>query len=466
LEEIKTKNPMLGVYCNRTLNLKSIKAIGYDMDYTLVNYYSERWENRAYNYLKQYFLEAGWPVAHLSFDPNVACRGLIIDQQDGNIIKANRFGFIKQALHGSHFLNQEQLKKSYARTLIDLSEKRWIFLNTLFSLSEGCIYSQLVDLLDQKKIPMVLGYSDLYQKVVQVLEAAHMEGQVKAEIMADPEQFILLDPLIPQTLLDQKFSGKKIILITNSEWPYVNAMMQVAIDQFMPSGMKWKDLFDLVIVSARKPVFFTSNQGFFEIVTESGLLKPNHAPLEKGRCYYGGSALRLEEALGVSGDELLYVGDHMFADVHVTKNILRWRTALILKELEQEIAELQRFSQNEKALAQWMQQKEAIEQKLFLNRLQIQRGVEKEMQVRLEQEVSHLRAQLDQIDHEIGPLAKQAAGLSNASWGLLMRAGNDKSYLAYQLERYADIYTSKVSNLMNVTPFAYLRSKRGLLPHE
>ncbi len=25
------------VYCNRTLNLRSIRAIGYDMDYTLVH---------------------------------------------------------------------------------------------------------------------------------------------------------------------------------------------------------------------------------------------------------------------------------------------------------------------------------------------------------------------------------------------------------------------------------------------
>ena len=28
-----------GVFCNRTLNLRSIRAIGYDMDYTLVHYH-------------------------------------------------------------------------------------------------------------------------------------------------------------------------------------------------------------------------------------------------------------------------------------------------------------------------------------------------------------------------------------------------------------------------------------------
>ncbi len=47
-----------------------------------------------------------------------------------------------------------------------------------------------------------------------------------------------------------------------------------------------------------------------------------------------------------------------------------------------------------------------------------------------------------------------------------MRAGNDKSHLARQVERYADIYTSRVSNFLFQTPFVYLRSHRGSLPHD
>jgi hypothetical protein len=34
------------------------------------------------------------------------------------------------------------------------------------------------------------------------------------------------------------------------------------------------------------------------------------------------------------------------------------------------------------------------------------------------------------------------------------------------VERYADIYTSRVSNLLAETPFAYLRAARGSLPHD
>jgi 5'-nucleotidase len=81
-------------------------------------------------------------------------------------------------------------------------------------------------------------------------------------------------------------------------------------------------------------------------------------------------------------------------------------------------------------------------------------------------ELSRLRRELDSLDGRIGPLARSSAEVSHPLWGPLMRAGNDKSLLARQVERSADIYMSRVSNLLSQTPFAYLRSPRGSLPHD
>jgi hypothetical protein len=47
-----------------------------------------------------------------------------------------------------------------------------------------------------------------------------------------------------------------------------------------------------------------------------------------------------------------------------------------------------------------------------------------------------------------------------------MRTGKDKSLFARQVERYADVYTGRVSNFLHHTPFTYLRSHRGSLPHD
>ena len=54
--------------------------------------------------------------------------------------------------------------------------------------------------------------------------------------------------------------------------------------------------------------------------------------------YLGGNAGLVEEHLGLAGAEILYVGDHLYTDVQVSKDVRRWRTALILRELEDELA--------------------------------------------------------------------------------------------------------------------------------
>jgi hypothetical protein len=236
--------------------------------------------------------------------------------------------------------------------------------------------------------------------------------------------------------------------------------------------MTWRQLFDTVIVGARKPEFFTGRSPLFEVATEEGLLRPTSGPIKPGTSYLGGSAQELERALGLSGDEILYVGDHMFGDVHVSKSVLRWRTALILRELEDEVRAIAAFRNTEAKIAEMMEGKERLEDEACQVRLQLQRkrhrygpqtnSNEDELHAR----ATALRAQMEELDAKLGPLARSGAELNNPTWGLLTRAGNDKSHLARQVERYADIYTSRVSNFLFATPFVYLRSPHGSLPHD
>lgn len=461
-----------GIYCNRTLNLRSIKAIGYDMDYTLIHYQVVAWERRAYEHLRDLLLRQGWPVGDLTFDPELVIRGLILDTELGNLLKVNRFGYVKRAFHGTRPLDFEEQRRVYARTIVDLSEPRWVFLNTLFSLSEGCMFAQLVDLLDQRRLTEVLGYGDLYRRVKTRLDEAHMEGALKDEIMGDPGRFVVLDPEAPLALLDQKHAGKRLLLITNSEWIYTRAMMSYAFDAFLPGGLTWRDLFDVVIVAARKPEFFSSRSPLFEVVTDDGLLRPSIGRLREGGCYFGGNAGLVEQHLGLSGDEILYVGDHIYGDVHVSKSVLRWRTALILRELEDEIRAADRARAGEARLAALMAQKERLELayarlKLALQRLRAGYGPSPgEPEDVISARMAELKAEIIALDTRIAPLAKASGELPNPRWGLLMRAGNDKSHLARQIERSADIYTSRVSNFLLATPHLLLRSHRGTLPHD
>lgn len=462
--------PARRIFCNRTLNLRSIKAVGFDMDYTLIHYDSAEWERRAYEHVREHLSTRGWPVDDLTFDPEMIALGLVLDLEHGNIVKANRFGYIKRAAHGTRMLPYDEQRDLYSRDVVDLSERRWVFLNTLFSLSEACMYAQLVDRLDEGRIEGVLGYPDLYKVVRSSLDEAHMEGRLKAEIVAAPERFVVLDPEMPQALLDLKNAGKKLILITNSEWHYTRELMAYAFDRYL-EGSSWRDLFDVVIVGAGKPSFFEHKNPTFEVIDEEGKLLPVRGPRLGGR-YLGSNAAAVEEGLGLSGEEILYFGDHIFSDVRVSQSLLRWRTALVLRMLEDELDALEAFKAQQKEIAAMMAEKEELEHRFSCIRLALQR-LERGYGVRttsasdaLKQRMSALREELVALDARIGPLAKASSELVNTRWGLLLRTGNDKSHLARQLERYADIYTSRVSNLLAVTPFAYLRSPRGSLPHD
>ena len=464
--------PLRRLFCNRTLNLRSIKVIGFDMDYTLIHYHVHAWEGRAYAHLQQRLAAQGWPVEHLTFEPDRVMRGLVIDKQLGNILKVNRFGYIKMAMHGLKMLGLDDQRKAYGRTLVDLADTtRYVFLNTLFEVSEGCMYAQLVDLLDERKIPETLGYEALYRRVRFMLDRAHVEGELKAEILANPDLYVALDEELPLALLDQREAGKKLVLITNSEWSYTQAMMSYAFDRFLPDGQTWRDLFSYIVVSARKPGFFSQAALAFEVVDNHGMLRLVEGTLEEGKVYFGGHADMLEKALGVDGDQILYVGDHMLSDVLQSKKLQQWRTALILRELEDELLSLQAWRPKQREIDRLMRQKEVLEFQFSQLRAQRQRQrvgygpilVDAEA---TQEAMNELRDGMLALDAKVAPLVAEGAQISNKHWGLLMRTGNDKSLLARQIEHHADIYTSRVSNFLYETPFVFLRSLRGSLPHD
>jgi HAD superfamily 5'-nucleotidase-like hydrolase len=465
--------PERRVWCNRTLNLRAIKAVGYDMDYTLVHYRTAEWERAAFEGALGPLQRRGWPVGGLTFDPTSVIQGLVFDLELGNLVKATRFGYVIRAHHGTRPLSFEEQRAAYSSTFVDLSDPRWEFMNTLFSLSEANLFAQLVNLLDAGQLPETLGYRDLHRILLTALDEAHNLSELKTQIMADPARFVELDTELPLTLLDQKMAGKRLLLITNSDWMYTRSMMGYVFDRFLPSSMSWRELFDLIIVESRKPGFFSVRQASYLVTDENqGLLSPHRGALEPGRVYLGGDARLVESSLGLSGAEILYLGDHLFGDVHVSKEMLRWRTGLILREIESEVLAMEKARDSDAELRQLMNRKTELDSRLAQLRLARQRVQHKygpqpgEKPDELEASIRSLAEESQDLDSIISPLAKAAGAIGNPTWGPLMRGGNDKSLFARQVERYADIYTSRVSNFLAQTPFAYLRAARGSLPHD
>jgi HAD superfamily 5'-nucleotidase-like hydrolase len=378
-----------------------------------------------------------------------------------------------RAYHGTQPLSFEDQRAAYSSTFVDLSDQRWQFMNTLFSLSEANLFAQLVDLLDEGKLPETLGYRDLHRILLMALDEAHNLSELKTQIMADPDRFVELDPELPLTLLDQKMAGKRLLLITNSDWTYTRAMMNYTFDHSFPGSTEWRELFDLIIVEARKPGFFSDRQALYRVTDEEqGLLRSHRGPLEPGSVYAGGDAQLVESSLGLSGADILYLGDHLFGDVHVSKEMLRWRTGLILREMESEMLAMEKSREIEAQLRELMGVKTELDTRFAQLRLERQRlqshygPAPGASASELEAAIRGVTEESQRLDSKIAPLAKCSGEMGNPTWGPLMRAGNDKSLFARQVERYADVYTSRVSNFLAQTPFAYMRAARGSLPHD
>lgn len=43
-------------------------------------------------------------------------------------------------------------------------------------------------------------------------------------------------------------AGKKLLVITNSDFLYTDKMMQHSFNRFLPNDMDWRDLFDMVFL--------------------------------------------------------------------------------------------------------------------------------------------------------------------------------------------------------------------------
>eukprot|EP00967_Tisochrysis_lutea_P065732 scaffold85535_cov37-Tisochrysis_lutea.AAC.2 len=448
----------------------------------------EKWEERAYHYCKEHLRSKGFPVSGLHLDPELVCRGIIVDTEQGNLLKADRFGYVRRGMHGTKQLSDEKIRAEYSQEAVDLRDSRWVFLNTMFSVSEGCLYAQLVDRLDSGALladaqppfdaVRCSSYSQLYQAVSKALYKAHVASRLKDEVMQDPLSFVHLDPATCEALLDQRDAGKKLALVTNSDWVYTQKVMSSIYNPFLPAGMDWTNLFDLVVVSACKPEFFTTDRRpVYELATEDGYLR-QHFRFEEGKIFAGGNARMLQKCFQVTGEEILYVGDHIFSDVNMAKKGLRWRTCLIMQELEKEVEGLSLGLEKQNAIRQLFSVRN--QHAAVLNRLR--NDLTKRLNGRdgagnsaspprsaedSRKDIETLQGTVEALNDELDQLLREEGGHVNKYWGYMSRAGfADTSHLMRQIQKYADIYTSRVSNFLPYTPYALFSSPRHALAHD
>ena len=135
---------------------------------------------------------------------------------------------------------------------------------------------------------------------------------------------------------------------------------------------------------------------------------------------------------------------------------------MIIEELENELKQNSEAEPVIQEIDLLMRKKEPFEDELtelMTKKIEKQSAVD-------EKRISQLQDMITEIDTQISQLIKKQKSLYNPNWGQLMRAGNEESYFAYQMERYACVYMNQISDLFDLSPRTYFRAPRRPLSHE
>ena len=358
------------VFCNREMRLGSIRAIGFDMDYTLVQYNEPAFGELAFNGAKEKLVNKyGYPeeALDLTFDFSYWRRGLIIDTNRGNFLKIDRHKYVRLAYHGFQPIDSITRKTIYSKSfnkVMSFTEKSFVDMDTLFQLVDAHLFAQLVEMKDRlgddDELLSRKSYAEIYKDIRASVDLCHRDGVIKDEVARDPTKYIVLDRGVIDMLRRYRDAGVNTFLLTNSLWEYTSVAMNYlyheTTDYDPVRKDEWLQLFDLVIVGSCKPAFLLDPYlNLFRIDTKSGMLSNTDglfdiealsspeesgasAFLFKGKVFQGGNWQHLHALLEVeAGEDVLYVGDHLYSDVLRSKRTLGWRTAMIVPELEHEM---------------------------------------------------------------------------------------------------------------------------------
>jgi 5'-nucleotidase len=487
IEEFKARTHTPGIprqnriFCNRNLRMSGIGWVGFDMDYTLAVYNQQEIDELSIRATIEKLVARGYPafIRDITYSTVFPVRGLLIDKRCGNVLKMNRFKFVTKGFHGFRELPKDELRQLYHSHKLRPATPRYHWIDTLYALSEASLYAALVDAMELRRMP--IDYAKTFADIRESIDEAHRDGTIVGTLSADFPRFVNKDRELATTLHKLRSSGKKLFLLTNSRWPYTDKMMTYLLGGEMAEYPHWRNYFDVVIVAATKPAFFQERHPLLE--HHGDALRPAALPLERGKVYEGGNLVDLEAALGVASDEVLYVGDHIYGDILRSKKESAWRTAMIIQELEGEILAHDSCREDFARAEELEDARDRLEDELRFYQTRFRElsrrpehgngatngdgvaHVEGE-RTRVKRSIERVRGRLRHADVELEAIERRTDQRFHPFWGSLLKEANEESIFGAQVEEYACIYTSRVSNFLFYSPQQYFRSPRDEMAHE
>ena len=466
------------VFVNRTLRMETIRYIGFDLDWTLAAYHRVPIQQLTFQWALDRLVERrGYPeiVRSAEFRPDFTQRGLLIDKLAGTVLKMDRHRYVGSAYLGRHRLDPEERNRLYRDERVDLTRARFHYVDTLFDLPEVNLFAELVEM--WRRTPEAFrptSYMKLFQDVRETVDSLHAETDFKNYILSNLSSFLPRDPELALSLKRLAMNERKLLLITNSEWYYTKGVCSYLFDGVLPGLDSWRDLFDLVVVKAEKPAFFRQKRPFVPIDERGDHLEAVEVP-KWGGAFAGGCLEGLSDLLSCVGEQVLYVGDHIYSDIRSTKVSSTWRTALIVSELEEELQQRGELSTSiahlrvlNAEVADLGKRRDDVRDVLALCAGLSGDGVPVpgEVAVRAHRLLDDLRLEHRVLRERTSSLDEFISRHWNPTWGSVFKQGRSKSLFGGQVDDFACVYTSRVSNFVNYGSYHYFRVVADPMAHE
>jgi len=179
------------------------------------------------------------------------------------------------------------------------------------------------------------------------------------------------------------------------------------------------------VIQLQPTRFFYEPSEFLKIDLETGKMT-NTNELSPG-VYQGGNANIFSEYLKVSGEEILYIGDHIYGDILRLKKDCNWRTGLVVEELTTRSVRLKKQDPVNKKINDLMAKKDLLKKKWF----EISDNPNKNVETKKRHET--IQEQVTKIDAEISACIVANQKLFNQYWVKWWGSATKKAILKAKL---------------------------------
>lgn len=204
--------------------------------------------------------------------------------------------------------------------------------------------------------------------------------------------------------------------------------------------------------------------------------------MKKNTIYQHGNIRDFERLCRVNGDEILYIGDHIYGDIVRTKKETLWRTCLVVDELSEEIRHTLLWARDLDEISRKNAQRHALDgmirnQRALLAHIEgriLEQGKKNRDQLEkynaahklLKQAIEKNKRDLTEMDREYLVDFDELERRFHPCWGRVFGEHGELSSFGGQVRTYACIYTAKVTNLLRYSTTHLFRATGQMMSHE